>query len=337
MNLRAKTAIAVAGSAVLIAASVFYVVQAKANNPGQQEADASVLVDRGQPAVLTEPGRLVFRNDAPGPDHGKVASVAVGDPGGARRVSGLACERFYVTKARGLCLANDPGAIKGSVASFVDGALAEVKRVDVAGVPNRAKLSPDGRMASWTTFAAGDSYAQPGSFSTRTAIMDREKDELSANIEGILLFIDGTQHLAQDVNYWGVTFASDNRTFYATVGSGGKTYLVKGDNEAWRVESLRENVECPSLSPDGTKIAFKKRVEPGPWREHVLDLTTMKETPLAETRSVDDQAVWLDDQTIAYSLPRRPGGVSDIWASAADGSGTPRLLVSQAFSPSVTS
>lgn len=249
MNLQTKIAIALAGSLALIADSVFYVVKAKANNPGQQQADASVLIDGEHPVTLNEPGRLLFRNDAPGPDHGKISSVAVGDPGGARRVSKLGCERFYVAKAGGLCLTNDPGAIKGSVSSFVDSGLAEVKRVDVAGVPNRAKLSPDGRMASWTMFAAGDSYAQPGSFSTRTAIMDREKDELSSNIEGILLFISGEQHLAQDVNYWGVTFTSDNRTFYATVGSGGKTYLVKGDNEAWRVDSVRENAECPSLSP----------------------------------------------------------------------------------------
>ncbi|HVK20895.1 MAG TPA: hypothetical protein VM677_05995, partial [Actinokineospora sp.] len=96
---------------------------------------------------------------------------------------------------------------------------------------------------------------------------------------------------------------------------------------------LRENVECPSLSPDGKRVAFKKRV-PGdgarPWRQHVLDLTTMVETPLAETRGIDDQVVWLDNDTIAYGLPGE-----GIWAVQANGEGAPRQLVPHASSPSV--
>jgi Tol biopolymer transport system component len=57
----------------------------------------------------------------------------------------------------------------------------------------------------------------------------------------------------------------------------------------------RENVECPSLSPDGTRIAIKKRVDnvPGNWRLAVLDLSTLQDTLLNdETRSVDDQGSW---------------------------------------------
>ena len=51
----------------------------------------------------------------------------------------------------------------------------------------------------------------------------------------------------------------------------------------WSVKEarvLRENVECPSLSPDNTRIVFKKRMTDGPggvtWRLHVLDLATQK-------------------------------------------------------------
>ncbi|MFD8491766.1 hypothetical protein [Amycolatopsis sp. NPDC059657] len=339
MDLKAKIAVALAGTTALIATSVFYVVKAKANNPERQQADAGVPVDQEHPVRLTVPGQLLFRNGAPGPGYGKVASVSIADPGGPRRVSELTCERFYVAASTGLCLANEPGPMPSAVARFVDGALTETKRVDVAGVPNRAKLSPDGRMGSWTTFATGDSYAQPGSYSTRTAIMDREQSELSSNIEGIPLRIEDKAYRGEDVNYWGVTFMPGNRTFYATVGTGGRTYLIEGDNEAWKAHTLRENVECPSLSPDGTKLAFKKRVSPDgarPWREHVLDLATMRETPLAETRSIDDQVVWLDANTIAYGLPRDGGGASDVWAVPSDGSGAPRLLVPLASSPSST-
>jgi hypothetical protein len=68
------------------------------------------------------------------------------------------------------------------------------------------------------------------------------------------------------------------------------------------------------------------------WRLHLLDLATMQETPLAETRSVDDQVEWLDDQHILYTPPTpRP----EIWISAIDGSAAPRMLVSNAVSPVV--
>ena len=51
--------------------------------------------------------------------------------------------------------------------------------------------------------------------------------------------------------------------------------------------AIHENVECPSLSPDETRIGYKKAVghDPPVWRFHVLDLATGRETPLAEQRA----------------------------------------------------
>ncbi len=47
---------------------------------------------------------------------------------------------------------------------------------------------------------------------------------------------------------------------------------------------LRTGVECPSLSPDGTRLAFKKRIaEPSEWRLAVLDLATLQDTLLNES------------------------------------------------------
>ncbi|MDT7783328.1 MAG: hypothetical protein QOF58_1747 [Pseudonocardiales bacterium] len=286
--------------------------------------EVPVAVEPG-PVELT-PGRLVFVDDA----SGKVASVPLSDPGGPRRVSGLSCKRFYTAAKQGLCLADRSGPFPGSVSIFVDQSLTETSRVDVAGVPNRAKLSPDGRMASWTTFVSGDSYSQTGAFSTRTGIYDRETLLYQSNMEGTL--VAGMKR-AEDMNFWGVTFTEDDRSYYATLSTGGKTYLIDGDSTDITAKTLRENAECPSLSPDGKRVAFKKRV-PGdgarPWREHVLDLTTMVETPLAETRGIDDQVVWLDNDTIAYGLPGE-----GIWAVPANGEGAPRQLVPHASSPSL--
>ena len=99
-----------------------------------------------------------------------------------------------------------------------------------------------------------------------------------ANLEDFTILRDGQPVTAPDVNFWGVTFAADSNRFFATLATGGHTYLVEGDLAARRVVVGRDNVECPSLSPDGTRIGFKKRMDDGSgspvWRFHVLDLRT---------------------------------------------------------------
>ncbi|MFE9696606.1 TolB family protein [Streptomyces sp. NPDC006270] len=125
----------------------------------------------------------------------------------------------------------------------------------------------------------------------------------------------------------------------AVTAADGRRYLVEGEVTTWKARAFGRNAECPSLSPDGSRIAFEKRVREGaqdPWRLHVLDLRTMRETPVAETRSVDDQAAWLDDSALAYALPVRAKGTSDIWTVPAGPSETgPSLLLRDASSPSL--
>ena len=113
--------------------------------------------------------------------------------------------------------------------------------------------------------------------------------------------------------------------------TGGKTYLIEGSIGGRTAKVLHENVECPSLSPDGTRIAYKKRTgsATNPWRLTVLDLATMRETPLAETRSIDDQAEWLDDDRVLYGM----GG--EVRVVSADGSGEPAVFLAHAASPAV--
>jgi hypothetical protein len=99
---------------------------------------------------------------------------------------------------------------------------------------------------------------------------------------------------------------------------------------------IADDVECPSLSPDNRRIAFLRRgqdARPVP-RPHVLDLATGAVTPLAETRSVDDQVEWLDDARIAYALPHGSGSAA-VWTVPADGTGEPVMLRADAYSPVV--
>jgi hypothetical protein len=214
-----------------------------------------------------------------------------------------------------------------------------VKKLQAAGIPNRARLSADGRMAAWTTFVAGDAYNGPA-FSTRTSILDLKTGTLIDSLESFAVTLQGKPYRAVDENFWGVTFASDDHTFYATLGTGGRTWLVRGDLAARTLTALIDNVECPSLSPDGKRVVFKKRVSSDAWkmwRLEVLDLATLTETPLAEQRSIDDQAAWLDDRTVMYAVPQTGSSGYDVWSARADGSGQPAVLAPDAFSPSVTS
>src|SRR5699024_7106563 len=134
--------------------------------------------------------------------------------------------------------------------------------------------------------------------------------------------IDGEQVAPRDRNVWGVTFADDT-TFYATVGTGGETYLVRGDLDARTLTSVADHVECPALSPDGTRIAFKQASERHGvtwWTPAVLDLTSGERTVLDdETRNVDDQIAWLDAHTLLYGLARDDeAGVTDVWSLRTD-------------------
>ncbi|MEU5997924.1 hypothetical protein ABZ837_08860 [Streptomyces sp. NPDC047197] len=325
-SLRTRIIAVAAAAALLATVAVAYTLRA---------------AERAEPTAATsefalDPGHLYFRSTEAGA--GRVARIST--PSGAgpqepRGPRGPSCERFYAAAGTALCLQRRSGIPPKSYALVLDRQLREKRRIALTGIPNRARVSASGRMLSWTMFATGDSYAG-SSFSTRTSILDTRTGYLIKNMEEIPLTLDGRRYHSPDVNYWGVTFAEDDNRFYATVSTKGKTYLVQGDMKKWAARTLRTNVECPSLSPDNTRIAFKKRVRKGtsdPWRLYVLDLRTMREHSLAETRNVDDQAAWLDDDTLAYALPGAEGRKQDIWTARADGEGAPNLLVKGGTSP----
>ncbi|WP_316752346.1 TolB-like translocation protein [Streptomyces herbicida] len=305
-------------------------------------ADRANQPQPGGPAVssgtltLGQKGRLAFLNAAAGPHRTAVASVPSSDPKGARIASNLKCARFYAAAGTGVCLQSVTGVLKQSNRALIlDASLRTLRTFPLAGTPSRARVSPSGRFAAWTVFVSGESYSS-AFFSTRTSILDTRTMRLTPSLETFSIVKDGKRYHASDINFWGVTFASDDDTFYATLNTANHTYLVRGSLSRHTVTTLVQNVECPSLSPDGTRVAFKKRVLSGTalWHEYVLDLRTLKETALAERHSVDDQATWLGNHTVAYALPANGKvGSSDLWSVPADGTGTPRVLIAGASSP----
>ncbi|WP_370409971.1 TolB family protein [Streptomyces fradiae] len=267
--------------------------------------------------------------------NGLLSTVSLADPSGPRTVTTTRCDRVYTAGGTTACL-TPAGALSGPRLLVLDERQRTRRTVPLTGLPNRTRVSADGRMVAWTLFVGGDSYAG-GGFSTRTGILDTRTGHVIPSLEEFAVFRDGRRHRAADINVWGVTFAADDNRFYATVSSAGRRSLVEGDIAARTLRTLADNVECPSLSPDGRRIAFKQAVGADPakgWRLSVLDLATLRRTALAETRSVDDQAAWIDDATVAYAL-QRADGTDDVWTVPADGTGRPRVLVPGAASPAV--
>lgn len=213
--------------------------------------------------------------------------------------AGPRCLRAYAANGTLVCL-RATGLPDGYEVVAYDRAQGERVRLSVWGTPSRARVSPSGRLIAWTVFRTGDSYLATGQFSTTAGIYDLATGAHYGSLEDFTSIVDGRELTAADRNFWGVTFASDDRTFYATLSSGGRIWLVRGDLTAKRLEAIREHVECPSLSPDGTRIAYKLR-SGQQWRLHVLDLETGTDTPLTEAAKVDDQPAWLSEHTVGYS------------------------------------
>lgn len=258
--------------------------------------------------------------------------LAVREANGSPRLLGLQCERVYAVARAGICLARKQ-SLTGSYEARILGPDLRVRTsIKLSGVPSRARVSADGRYGASTTFVSGHSYAKPGAFSTQTTLFDMRRGKRITDLERFKFETrDGSRIDAPDVNLWGVTFARDSDRFYATLATGGRTHLIEGSMRDRSGRVIHDNVECPSLSPDGTRIGYKKLVgkDPAVWRFHVLDLATGRETPLAEERPIDDQLEWLDDDNLLY----RSG--EQVWTVPADGSGTPRRYLAQADSPAV--
>jgi high-affinity iron transporter len=344
---------------VLVLAGTVFVLRA-ALNGGSANAGGvpSALPQMALPAQgLNDGSFLLFRNTTLS-DYGRLDLVAASDPTGPRAMTALSCDRVDFEGGAGLCLERPSSGLFITTSAVIFNAhFQALHHVALTGLPSRARVSADGRYGAVTTFVTGDSYSTLNAYSTRTDIIDMHTGTVLFDLSQLAVTRDGKRFENTNFNFWGVTFANDGRHFYATLGSGSQTFLIKGDLHTRRAAVIASNVACPSLSPDGRQIAFKRQL-PGTvvrWRLSVLDLATLKVHPLAETRSVDDQIEWLDNTTVIYGVlqnkaiaalnpssaatPSLTNGatlVTNMWSVPADGTGTPHLFTSGAWSEVVT-
>ncbi|MET1044816.1 MAG: hypothetical protein ABWX59_11955 [Microbacteriaceae bacterium] len=333
MNQRARIAWLASVSVVVLAAATFYGVAQWHLTEQARSAPSAVDVA----AATVDGPRIVFRNTALGEGYGHVASVPLENPGGERAISPLVCDRVDATSVRTACLRVLRGVLTTYESQLYDAENRLERAWPLPGIPSRTRLSGDAELVATTAFVTGHSYATVG-FSTETVVTDAAGRSLG-NLEEFALLVDDQPVLAADRNIWGVTFTDDGRTFYATAASGGRTWLVAGDLEQRTLTAVKEGAECPSLAPDGRRVAYKKNVGSGGevrWSVAVYDRHSGEETVLPITQNVDDQVEWLNDETLLFGLARADApGDSDVWAIAVDGSAAATIFIEHAWSPAV--
>jgi hypothetical protein len=324
--------------AICIAAAVAAVVALVHASGSQTPASRQPAAAYVPVASFAGKPRLVFRSTDVDAVYGRVAVVALHDPAGARAITGLGCERVDFTGERGICLRAHRGLLTTYDAVIFDSRFRALRTFKLAGGPSRARIRRDGHVAAYTVFVSGHSYAG-SSFSTRTAFVDTRTGKELSQLENFTVRRGGRVLRRVDFNFWGVTFGPGPNSFYATLGTRSQTYLIYGDFSARTARVLRSGVECPSLSPDGRWIAFKERIHHGlgpvTWRLDVLDVRTLRAHRLAETRNVDDQVEWLDNEHILYGISEPSTAVTDVWSVRADGTGKPHRALVGGWSPSV--
>lgn len=315
----------------------YLVVQRTSDVRAQQDAaQQEEGRERLDPADVLAVPHLVVRNTESGPSYGKVALVPLDDPTGPRAVLDISCDRVDAVAAGAICLQTVEGLVPSYRTVFLDSAMNQVGEQELGGIPSRARMSDDGRWAATTAFVAGHAYTD-AQFSTETVITDMSDGASLGNLESWTTLQNGVVVDPTDRNFWGVTFLGDGPTFYATFGSSGERHLVRGDATTRTLTVLDTEGACPSVSPDGSTVVYKRRDPVSGSDSFVVDtMTGAPVVPLDEGRYVDDQVSWLDDSTVLYSVGK---GVStssdfDVWAAPVDGT-APRVLVPDAASPSV--
>lgn len=318
----------------------WYVVRA-AGNQRAQVASAPTVASTDLGAATAGP-HIVFRSTLPGARYAQVAVVPLTDPDGPRAFTDATCDQLDTVGTTTSCLRVVREVATRYEASVLDSTWRDTSTWALPGIPSRSRISPDGGLVATTAFVNEQACSKVG-MSTETRIHRSDGTDLGT-LEEYALTVDGKAYTAADRNFWGVSFVDDD-TFYATgtSASANATWLLKGSVSARTLTALRTGADTPSVSPDGTRVAYKKLVRTDAakkvWAFAVLDLSTGTETVYDVTTGADDQVEWLDGTTILYGLARADEpGTTDVWSlDIGTLAATPTVLIPGAWSPAVVS
>ena len=311
----------------LMAAAIYFTRTADPFPPDLQPiVDASHVI--GTPSVM-------FRTLAPKEMHGRVSMVPAGKPGSTRHVSSLSCARVHYAGGTGLCLIEEAsGATVVHAAYLFDRTFTRGQRIDLTGIPTRARVSPSGRMAAITVYAEEHAPNGEERLATSSIIIDVTSGTVLANLRDFTIDGSGQPPLDGPLDFAGVSFARDGDRFFATMSTAAEHYVVEGSIAARRVTVVASGMVSEALSSDGNHLIVKKQIgDRGRWQLAVFDLGTNTERALNQgPRSVDDQVEWLDARHVMYHDATEQG--TGVWALKTDGIAGPQLLIPDAYSPS---
>ena len=211
-----------------------------------------------------------------------------------------------MTAGNGLCLSDHGDLLTPYKVVFFGPDFGPRHTESLPGVTSRARVSPDGNYGASTVFVTGDSYA-PGSFSTRTSLWDMATGEQLVDLEQFSVFKDGEQIQSPDHNFWGVTFAQPaaaaSTPRWAPQGTPtwcAATWQPSRSTSCGTGSSARRSPPTAPGSPSSS--GSTPAIGPTEWQPAVLDVATLKDHPLAEARTIDDQIEWLDNSTVLYAV-----------------------------------
>ncbi|MGQ0732915.1 MAG: hypothetical protein ACT4QD_04585 [Acidobacteriota bacterium] len=303
----------------------------------------------GGPAALVNATRaievpfLMFRTQAPPAVHGRVTMARAEHPRGPRFVTPLSCVRVHTADGRGVCLVETlEGRSVVHRAETFDDSFARLASIRLDGVPIRTRVSPNGRLLTVTVY--GEEATPEGErLATRTQVYEVASGRLVADIGEF----DLTDELRRDLtaltkqtafgtrDVAGLGFMPDSDGFIATLAAADRYLLVSGSVTSRQLSILASDLAGEAVSPDGRRLAAKRLVGGRSfWQLVVFDLTTRQvTTPNQGPRSVDDQVEWFDNGVLMYH--EASGESTGVWALPIDGTSGPRLLLDDAYSPSM--
>ncbi len=265
MRTRARLALFAVLCVVCVVAARAYVVHAAGRD--RATPTRGRIAGQAPDAVqqIVDAPYIVFRSTALDDGYGRAAVVPIDDPGGERAYTDLVCDRVDVAGGRGVCLSTD-SFLGGMRATVFDDRFRAQGEIAAPGSPSRTRVAPDGRLAAYTTFVAGHSYADVG-FSTRTVLVDLASAREIGSLERFDTFRNGERFSRVDFNFWGVTFAGRRILLRDTRdGAGGPTWST-GDaasqNDHGRPGRDRVPLALPRRGPHRLQATIRRRLRAG--------------------------------------------------------------------------
>jgi hypothetical protein len=276
---------------------------------------------------------VMFRTLAPRPAFGRIAMASPATPL-ERRLTPLSCARVHYAGGTGICLVEEvEGKAVRQVLYLFDARFALGTRLVLNGIPIRARVSPDGRLAAVTTYGEEESPAGER-LASESMLIDAASGRVLGDLRSFAVAGAADHPIAAPIDISSVAFADSDR-FYATLSTADHRYLVSGSVVGRRLEVIGSGLANEAVSPDGRRLLVKRLTgTAGFWQLAVLDLDSGGDIALNQgPRSVDDQVEWLDDSHVVYHDVTEDG--TGIWMLPTDGTTAPRLLIPDAFSPAV--